>query len=122
MLVEKLERHGDHADARYAGLWDVLEAWFASAGFHGSFVLNAAAELRSEPGHPAQAVIAAHRQALRQLLEDLAKSAGAHDPARVAVQLQVLVDGAIEIAALDRQPAAARTSRALALAALGSDA
>jgi AcrR family transcriptional regulator len=121
MLVDKLERHGDHAEARYVGLWDVLEAWFASAEFRGSFVLNAAAELRSEPGHPAHAVIAAHRQALRQLLEDLAKAAGAHDPAGVAVQLQVLVDGSIEIAALDRQPAAARTSRVLALAALGSD-
>jgi AcrR family transcriptional regulator len=122
MLSERLERHGDHAGARYAGLWDVLEAWFGDGGFRGSFILNAAAELRSEPGHPAHAVIAAHRRACRQLLEDLAKAAGAHDPAAVAGQLQVLVDGAIEIAALDRQPTAARTSRSLALAALGADA
>jgi AcrR family transcriptional regulator len=119
MLTDRLERHGDHAAARYAALWDALEAWFASGDFHGSFVLNAAAELRSEPGHPAHAVIAAHRRAVRQLLEDLAKAAGAPDPADLAVQLQVLMDGAIEIAALDRQPAAARTSRLLALAALG---
>jgi AcrR family transcriptional regulator len=119
MLADRLERHGDHAGARYAALWDALEAWFASGDFRGSFVLNAAAELRSEPGHPAHAVIAAHRRAVRQLLEDLAKAAGAPDPAGLAVQLQVLMDGAIEIAALDRQPAAARTSRLLALAALG---
>jgi AcrR family transcriptional regulator len=120
MLTDRLERHGDHAAARYAALWDALEAWFASGDFRGSFVLNAAAELRSEPGHPAHAVIAAHRRAVRQLLEDLAKAAGAPDPADLAVQLQVLMDGAIEIAALDRQPAAARTSRLLALAALGA--
>jgi AcrR family transcriptional regulator len=119
MLTDRLERHGDHAAARYAALWDALEAWFASGDFRGSFVLNAAAELRSEPGHPAHAVIATHRRAVRQLLEDLAKAAGAPDPADLAVQLQVLMDGAIEIAALDRQPAAARTSRLLALAALG---
>ena len=119
MLSDRLERHGDHAEARYAALWDALEAWFASADFRGSFILNAAAELRSEPGHPAHAVIAAHRRAVRQLLEDLAKAAGAPDPGGLAVQLQVLMDGAIEIAALDRQPAAARTSRSLALAALG---
>ena len=119
MLTDRLERHGDHAVARYAALWDALEAWFGSGDFRGSFVLNAAAELRSEPGHPAHAVIAAHRRAVRQLLEDLAKAAGAPDPADLAVQLQVLMDGAIEIAALDRQPAAARTSRLLALAALG---
>jgi AcrR family transcriptional regulator len=119
MLTDQLERHGDQAAARYAALWDALEAWFASGDFRGSFVLNAAAELRSEPGHPAHAVIAAHRRAVRQLLEDLAKAAGAPDPADLAVQLQVLMDGSIEIAALDRQPAAARTSRLLALAALG---
>jgi AcrR family transcriptional regulator len=119
MLTDRLERHGDHAAARYTALWDALEAWFASGGFRGSFVLNAAAELRSEPGHPAHTVIAAHRRAVRQLLEDLAKAAGAPDPAGLAAQLQVLMDGAIEIAALDRQPAAARTSRLLALAALG---
>jgi AcrR family transcriptional regulator len=119
MLTDRLERHGDHAAARYAALWDALEAWFASGDFRGSFVLNAAAELRSEPGHPAHTVIAAHRRAVRQLLEDLAKAAGAPDPAGLAAQLQVLMDGAIEIAALDRQPAAARTSRLLALAALG---
>lgn len=121
MLIDWIERYGDHAEARYAGIWDALEAWLASAEFRGSFVLNAAAELRSDPDHPAHAVIAAHRRALRQLLEDLAKAAGAHDPAALAVQLQVLLDGTIEIAALDGQPAAARTSRTLALAALGTD-
>jgi AcrR family transcriptional regulator len=120
MVSERLERHGDHAEARYAALWDALEAWFASAAFRGSFITNAAAELRSEPGHPAHAVVAAHRRAVRQLLEDLAKAAGAPDPSGLAVQLQVLMDGAIEIAALDRQPAAARTSRSLAMAALGA--
>jgi AcrR family transcriptional regulator len=122
MLSDGLERHGDHAEARYAGLWDALEAWFTSAEFRGSFVLIAAAELRSDPDHPAHVVIAAHRRAVRQLLEDLAKAAGAPDPAGIAVQLQVLMDGAIEIAALDGQLAAARTSQTLALAALGREA
>jgi len=121
MLAEALERHGDHADARYAGLWDALEAWLAADGFRGSFVLNAAAELRSEPAHPAHQAIAAHRRAVRELLVELAEAAGAHHPAGLAVQLQVLMDGAIGSAALDRQPAAARTSRTLALAALGGD-
>ncbi len=122
MLSDRLERYGDRAGARYAALWDALESWFASDDFRGSFVLNAAAELRSEPHHPAHPVIAAHRRAVRQLLEDLAKAAGAHDPAGLAEQLQVLMDGAIEIAALDGQLAAARTSRTLALAALGTGA
>ena len=119
-LAEAIDSHGDDALARYSGLWDALEAWFASDDFRGSFVANAAAELRSNPGHPANAVIARHRQAVRELLTDLAKKAGAGDPSALAGQLQVLVDGAIALAAVDRQPAAARNARTLALAALGS--
>jgi hypothetical protein len=63
-------------------------------------------------------VIAAHRQGLRQLLEDLAKAAWAYDTAILAAQLQVLVDGAIAAAAVDRDPAAARGARELARAAM----
>ncbi|HKF00587.1 MAG TPA: helix-turn-helix domain-containing protein [Actinomycetes bacterium] len=121
-LTAKLERYGDDAEGRYTGLWDALEEWFASEDFRGSFIANAAAELRSEPDHPGHAVIAEHRQTIRQLLEDLAKAAGAGDPAALAAQLQVLMDGAIALAAVDRRPAAARSARDLAVAALRSNA
>jgi AcrR family transcriptional regulator len=121
-LADRIDRHGDDARARYAGLWDALAAWFATEGFRGSFVANAAAELRSEPGHPAHAVIARHRRAVRELLEELAEAAGARDPAGLAAQLHVLVDGAIALAAVDHQPAAAGNARALALAALEANA
>ena len=117
-LAEAMDRRGDDPGDRFDGLWDELEAWFASDGFRGSFVANAATELRSEPDHPAHSRIAQHRQALRQLLEDLAKSAGAHDPAVLAAQLQILVDGAVSAAAVDQDPAAARGARALAKAAI----
>jgi AcrR family transcriptional regulator len=121
-LADRIDRHGDDGRARYAGLWDALEDWFATDGFRGSFVANAAAELRSEPRHPAHTVIAEHRQAVRQLLEDLAKGAGASEPGALAAQLQLLVDGAIALAAVDHQPAAAANARFLALAALDADA
>jgi AcrR family transcriptional regulator len=113
MLTDRLERHGDHAAARYAALWDALEAWFASGDFRGSFVLNAAAELRSEPGHPAHAVIAMHRQALFDLLRDLADAAGVANPASLAAQVQVLVECAVTGAVVDREPTVARTGRTL---------
>jgi AcrR family transcriptional regulator len=118
MITEKLDRHGDDAEARYAGLWDALGEWFAAPEFRGSFIANAAAELRSEPNHPAHRVITNHRQSIRQILEDLAKAAGSIDPQSLAAQLQVLMDGAVAIAAVDRQPAAAHNARQLAMAAL----
>jgi AcrR family transcriptional regulator len=119
-LSEALGGRSEDPWARLEALWDALEAWVTGDGCRGSFITNGATELRSEPDHPAQPVIAAHRRALRQLLEDLAKSAGASDPAVLAAQLQVLIDGAIAAAAIDRDPAVARDARELAKAALGA--
>jgi AcrR family transcriptional regulator len=119
-LADAMDRRGDDPSDRFDALWDELESWFAEDGFRGSFVANAATELRSEPDHPAQTKISQHRQALRQLLEDLAKTAGAHDPAVLAAQLQILIDGAISAAAVDRDPTAAPGARTLAKAALAA--
>jgi AcrR family transcriptional regulator len=117
-LADAMDRRGDDPSDRFDGLWDELEAWFAEDGFRGSFVANAATELRGGPDHPAQAKIVQHRQAFRQLLEDLAKTAGAYEPAVLAAQLQVLVDGAIAAASVDRTATAASGARALARAAV----
>jgi AcrR family transcriptional regulator len=113
-LKAVVDRSGDDYKSRFKGLWDALQDWFASEGFHGSFVANAASELRSRPGHPAQTVIAEHRRALRQLLEDLAKIADVDDPAGLTDQLQVLIDGAIAAAIVDRRPVLPPSLRALA--------
>jgi AcrR family transcriptional regulator len=119
-LADAMDRRGDDPQDRFDGLWDALEEWFASDGFRGSFIANAATELRGEPDHPANARIAHHRLALRQLLEDLAKASGAYDPAVLAAQLQVLIDGAVAAAAVDRDPAAAHGARELARAAVNA--
>ena len=104
---------GDDPGARLEALWDALEKWFADEGFRGSYVANVATELRAKPGHPAQAVIAAHRAALRELLQDLLTADGP-PPAGTVLQLQMLIDGAVAAAAVDRQPGAAAGARALA--------
>lgn len=116
-LTDRLDRHGTDPDARFNGLFDALGDWFTSDRFHGSFVASAATELRGEPHHPAHRVIEGHRLAVRQLLEDLAKATGSRTPGELAAQLQVLIDGAITTAALDRSRAPAEDARTLALAA-----
>jgi AcrR family transcriptional regulator len=107
------------AAARLEGLWDALEKWFADEGFRGSYVDNVATELRAKPGHPAQAAIAAHRAALRELLCDIASAAGVPSPAGAALQLHILIDGATAVAVLDRQPGAAASARAMAAGLAG---
>ncbi|MFL6190783.1 MAG: TetR/AcrR family transcriptional regulator, partial [Actinomycetes bacterium] len=47
-LQDAMDRRGDDPSDRFDGLWDELDAWFAEDDFRGSFVANAATELRSE--------------------------------------------------------------------------
>ena len=112
------EARGDDARARLEGLWDALEKWFADEGFHGSYVANVANELRAKPGHPAQATIAIHRAALRELLREIASSADVPSPTEAALQLQILIDGATALAVVDRQPGAPASARAMATTVL----
>jgi AcrR family transcriptional regulator len=123
-LSERLERYGDDPRARYAGLWDALAEWFAEDDFRGSYIANAASELRSTPDHRGHKVVARHRQTLRDFLAELADSAGAEDPGKLAAQLMVLMDGAIALATVDAgsRENAARDARMLALAALQANA
>ena len=112
------EARGDDARARLEGLWDALEKWFADEGFRGSYVANVATELRAKPGHPAQAIIATHRAAVRELLQDITTSADVRSPAEASLQLHMLIDGATAAAVVDRQPGAAASARAIATTVL----
>lgn len=102
-LIDRVEGHGDDPATRLAGLWAAILEWQATEGRHGSLILNAAIELRGEPDHPAQAVIEAHQLAVRQLLDHLAKLAGADDPAALAAQSHIVLEGALAAAVVDRR-------------------
>jgi AcrR family transcriptional regulator len=117
-LRQEAGSDGDDAGARLERLWDALEKWFADEGFRGSYVANVATELRAKPGHPAQATIAIHRAALRELLREIAASADVPSPAAAALQLHMLIDGATAAAVVDRQPGAAASARAMATTVL----
>jgi hypothetical protein len=101
-------------------LWDVLEEWFASDDFTSSAVAAAVVVPPDGRGPAAHAALIRQRQALRQLLEDLARSAGAPDPTSLAVQLLTLVEGAMVGVLIDRHPGAARHARELAQIALAA--
>jgi hypothetical protein len=119
-LNAELVRRGDTPRSRLLGLWDALEDWFTTEEFTTSLLATGATELRGEPGHPAHAVIATHRRALFDLLVELATAAGVANPASLATQVQVLVEGAITGAVVDREPAVARTGRTLTRLVLGN--
>jgi hypothetical protein len=112
LAVATIRRQDPQESALYA-LWDALEGWFASDDFAGSALAAAVVAPPDGRGPAAHAVLVEHRQATRRLLEDLARSAGARDPAALAGQLLTLVEGAMAGALIDRHPGVARHAREL---------
>jgi hypothetical protein len=103
-------------------LWDLLEEWFTSDDFASSPVAAAVTAPPDGRGPAVHAVLIRHRQATRRLLEHLAQTSGAPNPAALAAQLLTLVEGAIAGALIDRHAGTARHARELtkiALAAAG---
>jgi hypothetical protein len=112
-LASETARRQGPAGSPLLALWDVLEEWFASEDFAASAVAAAVVAPPDGRGPAAHAVLVRHRQATRRLLEDLARSSGARDPALLAGQLLTLVEGAMAGALIDRHPGAARHAREL---------
>ena len=112
LAVATIRRQDPPESALYA-LWDALEGWFASDDFAGSALAAAVVAPPDGRSPAAHAVLVKHRQATRRLLEDLARSAGARDPAALAGQLLTLVEGAMAGALIDRHPGVARHAREL---------
>jgi hypothetical protein len=118
-LASETARRQDPPGTALHALWDVLEEWFASDDFAASALAAAVVAPPDGRGPAAHAVLVRHRQATRRLLEDLARAAGAGDPASLAGQLLTLVEGAMAGALIDRHPGAASHARELTELALG---
>jgi AcrR family transcriptional regulator len=71
----------------------------ARPGYRGCPQLNVAAEL-ADPAHPARAVARRHKRRLRERLTDLSTRLGAKDPALLAAQMALMIDGAFSGCAL----------------------
>ncbi|MEV8504123.1 TetR/AcrR family transcriptional regulator [Actinoplanes sp. NPDC051475] len=114
-ILAELERFRTPRD-RLLGVFDVLAEQAAAPTFRGCAFYNASAE--STPGGVVEEVSDANRAWTRSLFTDLAREAGAPDPAALAAQLVILYDGTSVGARMDRTPAAAVTARAVAAALL----
>ncbi|MCE7010801.1 TetR/AcrR family transcriptional regulator [Kibdelosporangium philippinense] len=69
----------------------------ASQTFRGCPMHNAAVEL-ADPNHPARALVAEHKTALRAKIIAIAEEAGAPDPEVLGTQLHTLAEGASSLA------------------------
>ena len=119
-LARETARRQQRPESALQVLWDVLEEWFTSDEFATSAVAAAVVAPPDGRGPAAHAALIRHRQALRDWLEGLARSAGAADPTALAVQLLTLIEGAMAGTLIDRHPGATRHARELTRIALAA--
>jgi AcrR family transcriptional regulator len=94
-------------------IFDVLDEWFHQPGFRGCTFVNAAAEFGAAEAPPHR-IAAGHKHRVGAYLRDLADGAGAPDPARLAEELMLLIEGAISLAHVAGRKSAARRAQAVA--------
>lgn len=100
------------------GVFRRFERWFASEGFRGCPFSNAIAELGGDPAHPALAVAHDIKQRNTTWFEVRLRALGAAQPTALAMQLSILVEGAVALAVQRRSEGdAPRVARAAGAAA-----
>jgi AcrR family transcriptional regulator len=110
-LTDGLARYPT-ARERLIGVFEVQSGAFSSPEFKGCAFIRTSAE--SARGSVVEEVSDKFRGWLRSLLRDVATQAGASDPEQLASQLALLYDGANIGAWMDRNPATALVSQAMA--------
>jgi AcrR family transcriptional regulator len=85
-----------------------LEEWFAEPTFRGCAFINAMADGGLTTA--SVGVVQRHKEDLQACLQTLAQRAGSADPAQVAVEALLIVEGAIVHAHRTGDPAVARTA------------
>jgi len=101
------------------GNFERLERTFASGVFRGCPFVNAVAELK-EPAHAANKIALAFKEQRRIWFRDLLIHLDVDDPDTLALQLQLLVDGAIAAALVRGDPKVAGTARKAACVLLAA--
>ena len=110
-ITEWVTRYDTPRD-QLLGVFDALGDSIAQPGYHGCAFANATAE--SSRGSVAEQVTQAYRGWTRALFTDLARAAGAADPATLGAQLHLLYDGVNWAARIDRDLEAAGRAKAAA--------
>jgi len=109
-LAERIAAAPEEPRARLLAVFDWLAEAVRSPEFHGCLFIKAASEYPAPEDLPRQAAEAFKEGCLR-LLEGLCREVGADDPEGLARQLQLLLEGTLVMAFLQRKPEAASDAR-----------
>lgn len=97
------ETKGD-LGARIEGIFVHLAQSARHPKWKGCGFLRTVAELANMPGHPAVKVAARHKKSVEDWLTGLLEADGVAEPAKLARQVMMLLDGAFAVVLLHRDP------------------
>lgn len=104
---------------RIVGIFDVLEEWFSRGDYFGCALMNAVVESRGGDSGIREVVLA-HKAAVMVQLRAMTVAANVAEPAALAEQLDLLIDGAIVKSMIKKNPHAAREAKRIVRALLDS--
>lgn len=111
-LQPEVNRRATTGDERLLAIFDVFDEWFRRRDFEGCFFVKVLLEF-DDRKHPLHKASREHLANVRSYLRSLAADAGIGDPAALARQWQILMEGAI-IAAIEGDRTAAKQTRVIA--------
>ena len=111
-LQAEVNRRATTGAERLLAIFDVFDEWFRRRDFEGCFFVKVLLEF-DDRKHPLHKASREHLANVRSYVRSLAADAGIGDPAALARQWQILMEGAI-IAAVEGDRAAAKQARVIA--------
>jgi AcrR family transcriptional regulator len=102
--AELRARGGDSARGQLLAIFDAIGEFIRDDAFNGCFFVNVAVQFPL-PHDPAHLAAAAHKQAMEQIIRELAGYAGAADPTALAQELSLVMEGAYVTKQVTRNPA-----------------
>lgn len=118
-FVDQVDAKADTPKAKLLAIFDVIGEWMAIPEFRGCAFINAAAEfpLEDNPVHQMSAEFYNH---FRNYIADLAEQYGAKSPKSLALQLSLLVEGAIVSEQMKRHSGSAEQAKQAAIVLIES--
>ncbi|MGZ4957894.1 MAG: TetR/AcrR family transcriptional regulator [Methylomonas sp.] len=113
-FIEQVNARADLPKAKLLAVFDVVDEWMRVPEFRGCAFINAAAEFPQE-GNPVHRVSAEFYEQFRNYMAELASQCGCRLPESLAIQLSLLVEGAIVSEQMKRHSGAAIQAKQAAM-------
>jgi len=112
-MRQAVDRLAQEPTQKILATFDFLEDWFQNSSFYGCPFMGAAGEY-GERSSPVFQEAVMHKRLMMAYFEELARAAQLEDPESVAVEINLLQEGAIAVSHITGESSPARKAKAVA--------